>query len=148
YFPDTGEVEIVSPLPVHESIVMWLLGQFNEYVKQTGHDTNVVNVKFPENSRLHDKEYAQQFLDMMRVITTYDKCSTHAGLVRWIAETGFSQTDASMKKKLKLVTDKNSDITLAIIISIDEDGKFNSPDERNDTAKKYRNNGLMDLKTF
>ncbi|KAG0699225.1 hypothetical protein DFH29DRAFT_60859 [Suillus ampliporus] len=82
--------------------------------------------------------------DIMGAIISYCR----EDLVRWIVEAGLIRDDALTMREVRLMTESNLDITLALMISIDEDNTFHPPNEYGDTATKLSGSAQMDFKTF
>ncbi|KAG2753549.1 hypothetical protein P692DRAFT_20722432, partial [Suillus brevipes Sb2] len=141
YFPDTQEVEIMSPSPVHETIITWLHKCFITYSSQIGHNDQYVDTQFFTNNRLPDEESSQQVPDIMGVVHCVDQFGNDKSFVRWVVEAGFSQSDGSIMRKFANMVKNNSDITKLIKISIDEDGTFQGPEEHTEVAKLLRKSG-------
>ncbi|KAG1892938.1 uncharacterized protein F5891DRAFT_1197045 [Suillus fuscotomentosus] len=74
YFPDTQEVEIMSPSPVHETIITYFL--------QISHDDQYVNTQFFTKNRLPDEESSQQVLDIMGVVHCVDQFGNDKSFVQ------------------------------------------------------------------
>ncbi|KAG0702762.1 hypothetical protein DFH29DRAFT_875000 [Suillus ampliporus] len=119
YFPDTQEVEIMSPSPIHETIITWLQKCFITYSSQIGHNDQYVNTQFFTNNWLPDEESLQQVPDIM----------------------GFSQSDASIMHKFGHMVKNNLDIKKLIRVSINKDGTFQGPKEHTQVTKSLRKSG-------
>ncbi|KAG2096054.1 uncharacterized protein F5147DRAFT_656669 [Suillus discolor] len=141
YFPDTQEVEIMSPSPIHETIITWLQKCFITYSSQISHDDQYIDTQFFMNNRLPDEESLQQVPDIMGVVHCVDQFGNDKSFVQWLVEVGFSQSNASIMHKFGNMVKNNSDIKMLIKISINEDGTFQGPEEHTEVAKSLRKSG-------
>ncbi|KAG0704060.1 hypothetical protein DFH29DRAFT_778818, partial [Suillus ampliporus] len=141
YFPDTQEVEIMSPSPVHETIITWLQKCFITYSSQIGHNDRYVDTQFFTNNQLPNEESSQQVPDIMGVVHCVDQFGNDKSFVWWLVEAGFSQSDASIMHKFGHMVKNNSDIKMLIRVLIDEDGTFQGPEEHTQVAKSLRKSG-------
>ncbi|KAG0697363.1 hypothetical protein DFH29DRAFT_878723 [Suillus ampliporus] len=155
YFQDTREVQILTPSdPVHKSIITWLREQFTNYSFRINHNDRYVGMDPYENGCLPeapDKEIEpDQVPDLMGIIASYDlhNCGVDP-LVRWIVEVRCGQDRKATMRKLRLMTEINPNITLALmIVLIDENDMFYPPDESSDVVTELRSSAQMDFKTF
>ncbi|KAG0695547.1 hypothetical protein DFH29DRAFT_1005365 [Suillus ampliporus] len=138
YFPDTQEVEIMSPSPVHETIITWLQKCFITYSSQIGHNNQYIDTQFFTNNWLPNEESSQQVPDIMGVVHCVDQFGNDKSFIWWLVEVGFSQSDASIMCKFGHMVKNNSDIKMLIRVLIDEDGTFQGPEEHTQVMKLLR----------
>ncbi|KAG1871542.1 hypothetical protein F4604DRAFT_1681631 [Suillus subluteus] len=149
YFPDTQEVEIMSPSPVHEIIITWLHKCFITYSSQISHNDQYIDTQFFMNNWLPDEESLHQVPDIMGVVHCVDQLGNDKSFVQWLVEVGFSQSDGSIMRKFVNMVKNNSDIKKLIKISIDEDGTFQGPKEHTEVTKLLHKSGsLMNCEKF
>ncbi|KAG0699193.1 hypothetical protein DFH29DRAFT_1002224 [Suillus ampliporus] len=149
YFPDTQEVEIMSPFPIHETIIRWLQKCFITYSSQIGHNDWYVDTQFFMNNWLPNEESSQQVPDIMGVMHCVDQFGNDKSFIRWLVKVGFSQSDTSIMRKFGHMVKNNSDIKMLIRVSINKDGTFQGPKEHTQVAKLLRKSGSqMNHKKF
>ncbi|KAG2074123.1 hypothetical protein BDR04DRAFT_1115943 [Suillus decipiens] len=112
YFPDTQEIKIVSPSPIHETIITWLQKCFITYSLQISHNDQIIAFG-------NDKSF-----------------------VWWLIEVGFSQSDTFIIHKFGNIVKNNSDIKKLIKILINEDGTFQGPKEHTEVVNLVCKSGL------
>ncbi|KAG1759929.1 hypothetical protein EDD22DRAFT_848882 [Suillus occidentalis] len=123
YSSDTQKVKIMSPSPIHKTIITWLHKCFITYSLQIGHNDQYIKTQFFINNQLPNEELSQQVPDIMDVMHCVDQLDNNKSFVQWLIK-------------------NNSDIKKLIKILIDEDSTFQGPKEHtkvtNLNRKKFK----------
>ncbi|KAG2030897.1 hypothetical protein BDR03DRAFT_986784 [Suillus americanus] len=66
-FKDMLEAQIMSPLTIHEALILWLVKQLNAYISQIDHNMACINVTF------HGNHFSLDILHAPRDIIACDR---------------------------------------------------------------------------
>ncbi|EGN94628.1 hypothetical protein SERLA73DRAFT_187658 [Serpula lacrymans var. lacrymans S7.3] len=137
YFPNTLELFVMCPYPIHERPIAHLCASLHYFIHGIEHDQTLVEVQVLTNHRIHSDDITAN-PDLQVVIIPYPLDSVGQPETLWVGEVGFAQHKNAMVQKLKMVLKKTPSIGLVLLVVIRETEKWSSPLENSSTAITLR----------
>ncbi|KAG1867362.1 hypothetical protein F4604DRAFT_1542029, partial [Suillus subluteus] len=127
YFEDTQELQIMSPLPVHEQPAAHISKAINKYTDALPYNKLLIDVTTHLNHRIQNKD-TTNIPDLHLAVTIQPPEDD-------IGESELSSDYNFMVRKLSSTCDGHRDINLALIMSFKERTRWQQPKETSVTAQ-------------
>ncbi|EGO01404.1 hypothetical protein SERLA73DRAFT_176667 [Serpula lacrymans var. lacrymans S7.3] len=147
YFPDTRELFVMCPYPIHERPIAHLCASLHHFIHGIEHDQTLVEVQVLTNHRIHSDDITA-IPDLQVVTIPYPLNSVGQPETLWVGEVGFAQHKNAMVRKLKMVLKETPSIGLILLVVIRETEKWSSPSENSSTAIALRKKPKMSFREF
>lgn len=147
----------MSPSSLHECIFTTLVNVIGEFTSAIGHDKDIHKITTPLNKRLNYRGPLQleDEVDMRKVVPDFqltievneDDLKPRT-ILKWVGEVAFTSSVDVARDRLKGIVAARPSVDLALLFTIHESPKWESPASNNPAAQRLRAEPFLDYEDF